>query len=171
MFAFLMCIGDIEGFIRVYQTNKVSYETLTKLVHNSQICFIKALHYIKKHKDVYNRFDYFWNGIVGNIKLPNKYKDPIGPIRTMKEYGIKKDISLEKYFYDFNLYNSYLVNVKMYIHNLKLYKVTPKDDENYWMLIQQEMLSPEYQNFLNMFKELKKRKLNFGKINNNFNIY
>ena len=58
----------------------------------------------------------------------------------------------------------------MYIHNLKLYKVTPKDDENYWMLIQQEMLSPEYQNFLNMFKELKKRKLNFGKINNNFNI-
>lgn len=123
MFAFLLAIGDTDGFENVKQnpvinltSNETDYINFNRLVANSQLCFKKSLKYITG--EVYNLFKKDFDIIVRS---------------EYKKYGIKPGTLLSRYLLDFQKINNNILAVSDYIYDQPINIKGKKD--NLWYYI------------------------------------
>jgi hypothetical protein len=106
MFAFILAIGDVDGFIPADQSKKINETNFNILAHNTQLCCTKSLLYLESNSEIQEQFEKDFARLMNNERV---------------ERGIKEGTTLTQYLNDFKTINEHLACVKAYIYDQPLY--------------------------------------------------
>jgi len=106
MFAFILAIGDIAGFIPADQTKKINEANFNILAHNTQLCCMKSILYLESNPEIQAQFEKDFSSLMNNERV---------------ERGLKEGTTLAQYISDFKKINDHLNCVKAYIYDQPLH--------------------------------------------------
>ena len=106
MFAFILAIGDIAGFIPADQTKKINEANFNILAHNTQLCCMKSILYLESNPEIQEQFEKDFSSLMNNERV---------------ERGLKEGTTLAQYLNDFKKINDHLNCVKAYIYDQPLH--------------------------------------------------
>ena len=106
MFAFILAIGDVDGFIPADQTKKINETNFNILANNTQLCCTKSILYLESNSEIQAQFEKDFSHLMINERV---------------ERGLKEGTTLTQYLNDFKRINDRLTCVKAYIYDQPLY--------------------------------------------------
>jgi hypothetical protein len=103
MFAFILAIGDVDGFIPADQTKKINETNFNILAHNTQLCCTKSLLYLESNSEIQAQFEKDFSHLMINERV---------------ERGLKEGTTLTQYLNDFK--TIFTINLCMDIRTVTL---------------------------------------------------
>ena len=106
MFAFILAIGDTDGFIPADQSKKIDETNFNILARNTQLCCTKSILYLESNSEILQQFDKDFSRLMKKERV---------------ERGVKGGTTLTQYLNDFKKINDRLTYVNAYIYDQPLY--------------------------------------------------